>query len=359
MKSYKFVIPFTLLAVMFTISSCTAPEKESPEQKDPFLDTEWQLVEFQSMSDEQGVTRPDDPALYTMKLHADSTVSMKLNCNRATGTWKVAPSEAGNTGSFEFGPLGVTRALCPPPSMDEMIARQFQWIRSFMIRNDTLYLSMMADGGIWVWELLKEKTVSVVPLNPEQGGALNFILSDGVSEVTMYAQRSTSSEVVATYQPGVLLDNLGCGEYEGSVWCYVQRMAEGPSPVGYIQHEFLASAVGPNGGLALGPDDSSLRIGQGEYDASGTIPCKLSSGQPTTNCEFIVARSGEGYATVKVTISETKERIFFFRLGIPIGLSVAEADPTGPFSKEKESDLNIIHVGDERYEIPDAVVLDG
>jgi hypothetical protein len=32
---------------------------------------------------------------------------------------------------------------------------------------------------------------------------------------------------------------------------------------------------------------------------------------------------------------------------------------TGKFKAEKKGDLNIIHIGQERYEIPDAVIFGG
>jgi hypothetical protein len=49
----------------------------------------------------------------------------------------------------------------------------------------------------------------------------------------------------------------------------------------------------------------------------------------------------------------------FFRLGRPIGADASEAEGSKPFRATKEADLNLIRVGDERYEIPDAVVLGG
>ena len=86
--------------------------------------TSWRLVEFQSMDDAIGTTRPDDPALYTLTLNADGTAALELNCNRASGTWTAAPTGDGTSGGFTFGPLAMTRAFCPPPSMDQSIATQ-------------------------------------------------------------------------------------------------------------------------------------------------------------------------------------------------------------------------------------------
>ena len=51
-------------------------------------------------------------------------------------------------------------------------------------------------------------------------------------------------------------------------------------------------------------------------------------------------------------------RAVFFRMGRAIGADTSEADP-GEFHLTREAELNLIRVGTERYEIPDAVVLGG
>lgn len=117
--------------------------------------TDWQLVEFQSMSDEIGTVRPEDPSLYTLSFASDGKVSMRLNCNRGSGSWSATPTSSSG-GSIEFGPIAATRAFCPPPSLDEQIARDFEYVRSYIIEENRLYLSLMADGGIYVWERLAE-----------------------------------------------------------------------------------------------------------------------------------------------------------------------------------------------------------
>ena len=118
--------------------------------------TRWRLVRFQSMDDATGEIEPSDPSAYSMTLNADGSAEMQLNCNRATGTWSVQRASDGISGSFTFGPLATTKALCPPPSMDERIARDAQWIRGFLLRDGQLHLSLMADGGIYSWEPVHE-----------------------------------------------------------------------------------------------------------------------------------------------------------------------------------------------------------
>ncbi len=111
----------------------------------------WQLVEFQSMSDEVGTVRPEDPSLYTMTFTSDSTVALRLNCNRGTGTWSARPSSM-TGGTIEFGPIAATRALCPPPSLDVQLARDLAFVRTYTIADGHLSLSLMADGGIYIWD---------------------------------------------------------------------------------------------------------------------------------------------------------------------------------------------------------------
>ena len=93
-----------------------------------------------------------NPAPYTTDLNADGTVAMRLNCNRGRSTWSAKPIAKGTEGSFQFGLLAMTRALCPPPTLDERIAKDMTFVRSFLLKDGRLYLSLMADGGIYVWE---------------------------------------------------------------------------------------------------------------------------------------------------------------------------------------------------------------
>jgi heat shock protein HslJ len=130
----------------------TAGAGASATANRPLSDTAWRLVEIQSMDSAVGTKRPDDRNKYTMQLRSDGTVAMKLDCNRASGTWTAEPSSDGISGRFGFGPLAGTRALCPPPSLDERITGQAPSVRGYLLKNGRLHLTLMADGGIVVWE---------------------------------------------------------------------------------------------------------------------------------------------------------------------------------------------------------------
>ena len=104
-------------------------EVAKPSSNTPLAGTDWRLVYFQSMDDAIGTVRPDDRSRYTMRLRNRDIVTMRLSCNRASGTWAAKPSGNGSSGRFDFGSLAVTRASCPSPSMDARIAAHAKYSR--------------------------------------------------------------------------------------------------------------------------------------------------------------------------------------------------------------------------------------
>ena len=110
-------------------------------QESPLAETRWQLVSIQSMDD--STATPDDPGQYTLAFNGDQSVSIQSDCNSANGSWSSeGPSQ------LTFGTLASTMALCPPGSLDEVYRAQFQWVRSYVMRNGHLFLATLADGSI-------------------------------------------------------------------------------------------------------------------------------------------------------------------------------------------------------------------
>ena len=107
--------------------------------------TSWQLVKFR---DGDGSTlTPDDPAKYTFEFGPGGRLAARVDCNQGGGTWR---SRGGS--QLQLGPLGLTRKECPARALDERIVTQWSDIRSYVIRDGYLYLSLVAGGGIYEFQ---------------------------------------------------------------------------------------------------------------------------------------------------------------------------------------------------------------
>ena len=177
----------TVAAILLSgavLAGCGAPGEEAATRRDvqssapesgrsaqaastgppsPLAGTEWRLIEIQSMDDAVGTSRPDDPSRYVMRLNGDGTVALRLHCNSTNGTWFAEAGADLFSGRFEFGPLAATRALCPSPSLDERVAKEARYIRSYLLKDGRLHFHCLADGGIQVWEPLAEEPFQTKP----------------------------------------------------------------------------------------------------------------------------------------------------------------------------------------------------
>ena len=115
----------------------------SPEDQEAILQTgllgEWRWVGYQGMDD--STLEVDDPSKYTLTFRVDG-VQAQVDCNRANGSFDLDGS------SLTFGPLAMTRMACPPESLGDRYAAYLNAVRSYVIEDGHLFLSLMADGGI-------------------------------------------------------------------------------------------------------------------------------------------------------------------------------------------------------------------
>lgn len=341
MKTLKTSSLFLLVLVIYP--ACPAGADS------PLGATRWQLAEFRSMSDEIGVLKPKAPGDVQITFGNDARVTMKLDCNRGTASWSADAPADGNSGALTFGPVASTRALCPGANLGEHLAKNLEWVRGYLIRDGRLSLSLMADGGIYLFD----PTPPIA--SKEDSGARVFQVARAPSGLNVRFQASTASAVMAHFRNGDLLDNLGCKQGEDRQWCDVQRFGGGTR--GYVAAEFLEPATAPNGEMPAGEDDSALRAGQDDFDATGEIGCTL--GGESLRCDFAVARGTGGYATVIVNERSGWPRAIFFALGRAIGASMSQANAFENFAAERRADAVVVTIDDEQYEIPDAVIFGG
>jgi len=111
----------------------------------PLVGTSWQLVRFQGSDDTSRA--PDDRSKYTIAFGGDGQLTARIDCNRGRGAWKLS-----GPGQLALGPLALTRARCPAGSMHDQIVKQWDNIRSYVLRDGHLFLLLMADGGAYEFE---------------------------------------------------------------------------------------------------------------------------------------------------------------------------------------------------------------
>ena len=135
-----------LAGLILLLPACSAFSQLPSQSEAPSLGgTAWQLVKFQR-SDDTTLT-PDDKMKYTIAFADDGGLSVRIDCNRGRGTWKSS-----GPNQLQFGQLALTRAMCPPGSLHDQIVKHWNFVRSYILKDGHLFLSLMADGGIYEFE---------------------------------------------------------------------------------------------------------------------------------------------------------------------------------------------------------------
>lgn len=88
-----------------------------------------------------------DRSRYTIGFGTGGVLNVRFDCNRGRGGWKSS-----GPGNLEFGDLALTRAMCPMGSLYDDLVRQWPNVRSYLIKDGRLFLSLMADGGTLEFE---------------------------------------------------------------------------------------------------------------------------------------------------------------------------------------------------------------
>jgi hypothetical protein len=168
------------------------------------------------------------------------------------------------------------------------------------------------------------------------------ILAPEETEVAMFNGSTNGKQFEGTLSQS--------GDYKIRV--YMMRSAARRNEVANYRLEMIVSTPSntSNGSDATVPGTN--------YNATGNISCSMGGGQPTVYCAFGVTRQGNGSGIVTVTKPDGRTRAIFFENGRATGYDRSQAD-RGEFSATRQDDLNIIRIGQERYEIPDAVVFGG
>jgi hypothetical protein len=196
------------------------------------------------------------------------------------------------------------------------------------------------EGGPDYWEV---KTRS-------PGGSIN-----------LRRDASTGAVVLGKASDGTVLRNLGCRMAEGRRWCQVETL-DGSGVTAWTAGEFLIEgAYAPGTATQLpepAPSEDALVPGT-TFNATGSITCVRSADASMQSCDFGVTRSGGGNGTLTVFWPDGGTRVIFFESGTPAYFDQSAADDGKEMTVTQDVDTFIVMIGDERFEIPEAVITGG
>ena len=152
------------------------------------------------------------------------------------------------------------------------------------------------------------------------------------------------------------------------MWVDITPQGDQPPRITYtakdktVGHCEILSFKAPGGAQTGSSHSSALahdaKVPGTNYHATTEIPCSMGGGAPTTSCFAGVTRERGGSGTVTVTKPDGRTRTIFFEKGRATGYDQSQADP-GKFSASRKGDTTTVHIGQERYEIFDAMLFGG
>lgn len=133
------------------------------------------------------------------------------------------------------------------------------------------------------------------------------------------------------------------------------------APVRWARNETdVVSDAGDQGDLLPGiQNDSDAKVPGTDFHATGELPCMRKSGQPMERCRFGVKREGNGNGSITVFWPDGGNRIIFFENLTPMSYDRSEADGDAKLTVDQESDLYIVKIGEQQFEVVEAIMAGG
>ena len=98
----------------------------------------WQWVSFTNPVEQYAVQNSQS---YVLTFNEDGTVSIKADCNNASGSYTVD----GSSIKIEVGPM--TMAACPPESRSDQFVKYLGFAAIYFYKDGHLFIDLFADGG--------------------------------------------------------------------------------------------------------------------------------------------------------------------------------------------------------------------
>jgi para-nitrobenzyl esterase len=84
---------------------------------------------------------PDSPERYTLEFQPGGKLIVRADCNRGSASYLLDGS------ALSFGPIALTRAMCPPGSKDADFLRGVQAVSGHLLHGGELELTLKSGAG--------------------------------------------------------------------------------------------------------------------------------------------------------------------------------------------------------------------
>ncbi len=164
MKQKTFFMIATVLMLVFFLAACggaatpesttappTAVPAEEPTVDNSELEAEATVADLPTLVEHpwqwESFTKPTEqfdvegPQNYVVIFNEDGTLSVKADCNNASGSYTAD----GSSLNIQIGPM--TMAACPPESRSDQFVQLLGGAAVYFFEDGNLYIDLLADGG--------------------------------------------------------------------------------------------------------------------------------------------------------------------------------------------------------------------
>lgn len=249
------------------------------------------------------------------------------------------------------GSLAVAALLVGSPGL-----AQEEGIREERVRFETGATGTTIEGRISGYEIVDYKVGAragqtlVVSMTTDGGANYFNLMAPGETEVAFF-----NGSVNENAYTGTLPET---GDYTVRVYQMRSAARRGETAHYTLRVIVTGGETGETEKAGSRARDDALVPGTA-FNATGNIPCTRTAGQPTAQCSFGVVRKGDGSGSITVFWPDGGSRVLFFAEGSPVAFDRSHSDGGAEMMVGKEADLFIVRIGDQRFEIPDAVISGG
>jgi hypothetical protein len=143
------------------------------------------------------------------------------------------------------------------------------------------------------------------------------------------------------------------GDYLIQVYLYRSAARKGETAK-FQLHVKIAAGNGATHG-----ENTDALVPGTDFNATGQIPCARSAGQPMGQCDFGVKREGNGSGSITVFWPDGGNRVIYFEKNRPSSYDQSEADGGAEMIVKEDNGIFAVTIGDQRFEVFDAVMAGG